>query len=841
MVLEEQFDAVVMLTWSDWKTEPRSNRYHYATRFARHLPVLFVQPDGNSMGYSFEGTELPGVTILHVPPEGGPHQCDALCAALREKKVLAPVLWIYSPLFSDLVATTCAPLKVYHATEDYFTLYGERTQLHVLDALGSLLTQVDLLICVSEAVLASHRAHGYRGPAVVVTNGCDANFYSSGLSLSPECESATPVALYQGGINYRLDIDLLVQMSKELPDWRVRLCGRVRFRPEIDRAIMARWTHLLSCPNVEYVGELPPDRLRGEMQRATVGLIPFVDDSVSRVSFPLKAFEYVACGLPVVTVPIPALRAWPQLFTEATGPIGFAAAVRGVASTRWSPDATQTRLTHAKQQDYEEKFRAVCDSLDCKKHEAAQLAQPLKVLVLYDRQSTHVAAVREHLESFKAFSKHAVFYSCATDRTGMPPYLRPFDVVVIHYSVRVSLEEHLNAHYAEALRMHPGLKVLFLQDEYDCPNTACNWIERLGIQSVFSACVPENYRELVYPSPRFKHVDFRPTLTGYVPRRLEAARIWKPLAQREYLIGYRGRELGPWYGALGRQKLEIGRRMKEICAEQGLRVDIEWSDDKRIYGAQWYEFISNCRATLATESGSDVFDFDGSLKATVEKAMRLHPEMTSDEAYERYIRQHDGKLRGRGISPKVFEAIALGTALVMFEGHYSGAVEPGAHYIVLNEDFSNVDEVLGRLKDDAYLAELTQRAYRDVVQSGRYSYRHFIEEFDRYVERRVRRPNGWRPLMGVVGWQDRQQESWDTHGVTLSFATLCSDLLDTTERTHAREATEAMKALRRPTAILGIRLPRLVQRVLRFYWDRVPTRLKPWAASVLQCIVRIGR
>src|SRR5437016_5499446 len=59
--LNQYFDGVVMLTWSDWRTEPRSNRYHYATRFARSLPVLFVQPDGVGRSCSFEETEVPGV------------------------------------------------------------------------------------------------------------------------------------------------------------------------------------------------------------------------------------------------------------------------------------------------------------------------------------------------------------------------------------------------------------------------------------------------------------------------------------------------------------------------------------------------------------------------------------------------------------------------------------------------------------------------------------------------------------------------------------------------------------------------------------------------------------
>lgn len=67
MQLSEQFDAVVMLTWSDWKTEPRSNRYHYATRFAKSLPVLFLQHRYQQReGIEIEASEHPNLDLVHV-------------------------------------------------------------------------------------------------------------------------------------------------------------------------------------------------------------------------------------------------------------------------------------------------------------------------------------------------------------------------------------------------------------------------------------------------------------------------------------------------------------------------------------------------------------------------------------------------------------------------------------------------------------------------------------------------------------------------------------------------------------------------------------------------------
>jgi hypothetical protein len=52
------------------------------------------------------------------------------------------------------------------------------------------------------------------------------------------------------------------------------------------------------------------------------------------------------------------------------------------------------------------------------------------------------------------------------------------------------------------------------------------------------------------------------------------------------------------------------------------------------------------------------------------------------------------------------------------------------HYIPLKKDFSNFDEVLRMFRDEACRREITQRARRDLIDSGKYSYRSFIRSFD---------------------------------------------------------------------------------------------------------------
>src|SRR5438309_551145 len=83
---------------------------------------------------------------------------------------------------------------------------------------------------------------------------------------------------------------------------------------------------------------------------------------------------------------------------------------------------------------------------------------------------------------------------------------------------------------------------------------------------------------------------------------------------------------------------------------------------------------ASCRATLASESGSNVFDFDGTLAPAVEAALKVKPDLTFEEVYRRFLTSYETQEIMNQVSPRVFEAVALRTGLVLFEGTYSGVV-----------------------------------------------------------------------------------------------------------------------------------------------------------------------
>lgn len=349
-----------------------------------------------------------------------------------------------------------------------------------------------------------------------------------------------------------------------------------------------------------------------------------------------------------------------------------------------------------------------------------------RVLMLYDHRETHVKTIAHHLESFHRYSTFDYSYVSSYSRCDLD--LDYFDAVVLHYSVRVCHAGHLSRSFERALRAHQGLKAIFVQDEYEHTFLTHQAIRDLGITVVFT-CVPEVSIATVYPPATFPNVRFVPVLTGYVPLDFETAASHRPIAERPILIGYRGRRIGPWYGDLGQEKLVIGERMKSICDARGLVTDIAWEEQDRIYGG-WFAFLASCKATLGTESGANVFDWDGKLALSIQREQYRHPDIAYREIREKYLRGREGEVRMNQISPKVFEAIATRTALVLFEGHYSGIVEPYEHFLPLQKDFGNVDEVLDALGDSDSLEGMADRAFADVIGSGRYAYPAFVRMTD---------------------------------------------------------------------------------------------------------------
>jgi hypothetical protein len=359
------------------------------------------------------------------------------------------------------------------------------------------------------------------------------------------------------------------------------------------------------------------------------------------------------------------------------------------------------------------------------------------ILLLCDESRSHAANVLQHIEALATMSEHDVYRFNPVDRPDACQLLdlTEFDAVAIHYTISLVSARYLPPPLPERLTRFEGLKVQFIQDEYRAVDAVTAAMRSLGIDVLFT-CVPEPAAGQIY-DPRLPGVTRIFTLPGYVPDELVGRDVPRT-AERPIDVGYRGRDLPVWLGRLGREKTEIGSAFLDHTAGRGLRCDISSREEDRIYGEGWNRFLASCRATLGTESGASIIDFDGTLEPLAKDYLARRPDATQGEIERDLTGPYEGKVVINTASPRLFEAAALRTPMILSRGTYGGVVEPERHYIPLEKDFSNIADVVGRVRDTAYLDELAERAYDDLVASGRYSLRAVVAELDALVAERAR-------------------------------------------------------------------------------------------------------
>lgn len=159
-----------------------------------------------------------------------------------------------------------------------------------------------------------------------------------------------PIAVYVGAMEDWFDVDLVNKAAHALPDMSFVMIGdasRLRFA---------------SLPNIHCIGRVQHSELPAYLWNADVGIIPFdVQNHAALVNSinPLKLYEYMACGLPVVSVGWDELRyiASPAALAGTTAE--FIAALRDSAAEK----DRQRFISYAATQDWGSRADAIISAL----------------------------------------------------------------------------------------------------------------------------------------------------------------------------------------------------------------------------------------------------------------------------------------------------------------------------------------------------------------------------------------------------------------------------------------------------------------------------------------------
>lgn len=356
-MINELFDSLIMLTYSDWHSEARSNRYHYVSRFSKYFPIFFVQVNNAHPALTLEKDDAYNLYIIKVPNNYNVSVVNEIKAILELANIRKPLLWIYNSNFGPYLSLLPHEFIVYHATEAYLSPdipFGYPKGSLGYESLMSTLEQTDLMISVSQGVQESY----LQDPrvdvrSIVIANGCDFSFYRPDISKIKEFIKQrvnSKQVLYQGTIYNKIDFDLVHAVVDAMSEWQFVFCGKIPIRE-------AKWHALLKKENVSYLGCLSVEQVREQMYLSNVGIIPFTKlDFLIERSLPLKAFEYLACGLPTVSVSIKSLLKEPDAFLFADDVDAFKKQIERAAQLSIEESYISQLITTAKKHDYDDKF-----------------------------------------------------------------------------------------------------------------------------------------------------------------------------------------------------------------------------------------------------------------------------------------------------------------------------------------------------------------------------------------------------------------------------------------------------------------------------------------------------
>lgn len=348
--------------------------------------------------------------------------------------------------------------------------------------------------------------------------------------------------------------------------------------------------------------------------------------------------------------------------------------------------------------------------------------------------------IAEHIEAIETYSAHQIWVLSNMGDLPRKLNLARFDVIIIHYSICMLGVRYLSKKAKHAIAHYQGLKLAFIQDEYRRINQMNQTLASLGVDVLYT-CFPEDEINKIYHAPGLASMEKHNNLTGYISDKLLSKSKNNPINERNVHIAYRGRKTPFWLGELTFGKWDIVEKWQQFATCRDFVTDMSYHEKDRIYGDKWYDFITSCKATLGVESGSSVVDFTGEIEQKVNLHELIHPDDSFADVQKKHLLEHEGKHKLNQISPRCFEAIVFKTVLVLYEGEYSDILTPWRHYIPLKKDFSNINQVLDYLRDDAFLQNMADTAYQEVALNPNYHYKQFIKSVDGVIEQAFRSRN----------------------------------------------------------------------------------------------------
>ncbi|OAB49262.1 glycosyltransferase [Pseudomonas thivervalensis] len=296
--------------------------------------------------------------IYHAPPSAAAiRQLREGLAMLLQSANVAAVDCIVQHAYWFPLARRVPNSTLVYDCMDHHEGFGNVAQ-ELLDLEIALMRRADLLVATSDWI----EQHGKRENrnVEVIRNACEFSFFSQRPDRVYQDPAKRKIIGYYGVIAEWFDLNLVKQVAQAFPQHLILLIG--------SDTVQAK-KHFKACPNVLLEGEVPYASLPYYLHAMDVCLLPFKVMPLTLATNPVKVYEYLSAGKPVVSVKLPELSQFGQLVWTVEKPPEFISAIRNVLNTLPEAGAMlQARQSFARGQTWQ--------------HRATRLRQAIATLPL---------------------------------------------------------------------------------------------------------------------------------------------------------------------------------------------------------------------------------------------------------------------------------------------------------------------------------------------------------------------------------------------------------------------------------------------------------------------------
>lgn len=374
---------LIFVSLEDWDDIWRRNQFLCAAYARRHpdAKILFVGLPRDLTGRLRQGhwnelrgvadsspPGLPNITITRFAKlfpntlTPGRRMNEALMRSHIQKTarhlgLTAPLLWLNPHSAVHLAGQMGESAVVYDITDDWISLTQSPALTRLIEAQdAALCARTDAVIVCSEKLYEMKQ--GMTSRLALIPNGVEAEHYAAVLdgSLPLPAEAAhwpRPVFGYTGTLHPdRVDVPLVTDLARGLPSGSVALVGPDHLRPEDHAALGA-------LPNVFLTGPKPYAQLPEYMRAFDVCITPHRVTPFTESLNPIKLWEYLAAGKPIVSTNVAGFRDYPQFVSIASGADEFIRLSQ--AALTEAPAVGKARQVEASRHSWDARLDAVED------------------------------------------------------------------------------------------------------------------------------------------------------------------------------------------------------------------------------------------------------------------------------------------------------------------------------------------------------------------------------------------------------------------------------------------------------------------------------------------------